>query len=283
MVVMLPIGVVVGTMGYKLWKYTMFCIAFVPGAALGFIFIIIKAVAHDLGWDPDDMVGFVFVCGLITGCMTGICFRASHSVGFVCYGCQGPLLFALPLAMMLPGGATGVWFAIGSLFCMLQLLMHVAACFLKLQKPCIIQGTTFLGAGLTCLRAYYRDVSVGIALHAAVCVAYFCIQWFKTSKGVEIDPHTGQVTVLVAVGGLIQPTTQAPLLAQPGIDVAAPDLLEQRMGSAAVPHQAPQQMNEQHQPQQFAQQPQLPRPSTSTKDMAVSRPASPSRTVGGSE
>eukprot|EP01043_Picozoa_sp_COSAG02_P080264 COSAG02_NODE_18989_length_906_cov_5.825279_2_plen_47_part_01 len=31
----LSIGIIIGTMGYKLWKYTIFFIGFVQGALLG--------------------------------------------------------------------------------------------------------------------------------------------------------------------------------------------------------------------------------------------------------
>ena len=34
-------------------------------------------------------------------------------------------------------------------------------------------------------------------LTAGATGGFFYIQWFKTSKGVEIDPKTGQVTVVI--------------------------------------------------------------------------------------
>ena len=89
--------------------------------------------------------------------------------------------------------------------------------FVKFQKVCIMLGTSFLGADLV-----WTGIFQGFAhalpgagqmfLIIATGAGFFCVQWFKTSKGVEIDPQTGKVTVVVI---------QAPLPAGGPVNTAA--------------------------------------------------------------
>ena len=237
-IIPLVVGVVIGTMGYKLWKYTIFFIGFLQGAALGVALAALTDTAMQCGDTPRCIQGgdganialYAFF-PLLLGCMGGACLLACYFLVIFCSGCQCGMgtfvMVFVPLAAynsprFLATDAGHETLVAGCLvFGVLGGIL-----FIKLQKLFIIIGTSFLGAGLVCLPGYLMraalydgyegdggEVTVEF-VQLAIFVGFFCIQWFKTSKGVEIDPHTGEVTVII-VQQPMQPTMQAPLLVQP--------------------------------------------------------------------
>lgn len=222
------IGIIIGTMGYKLWKYTIFFIGFVQGALLGGALGLFIA-STDADVHGEQAVVYMLALGLILGCMGGICFLACYFVVIFCSGCQcgiGTFLMAfLPLvAYTSPSFLTSEAGAEAVIAGCLFFGVLGGILFIKLQKLCIIMGTAFLGAAITCAPAYgvlslsFGGTAAGDAfvefINFAVFVLFFCVQWFKTSKGVEINPQTGEVTVVV-VQQVMQPAMQTPLMMQP--------------------------------------------------------------------
>ena len=62
-------------------------------------------------------------------------------------------------------------------------------------------GTSFIGS--SCFWTSVPGGSTGSGVYTLLvyisAAGAFCVQWFKTSKGVEIDPQTGQVVVIQPV------------------------------------------------------------------------------------
>ena len=84
-------------------------------------------------------------------------------------------------------------------------------------------GTSYLGASMVwggILQGFFHAVAgtPQYILTLATAAGGFYIQWFKTSKGVEIDPKTGQVTVVIllppppGMGAPLRNVTSNPLV-----------------------------------------------------------------------
>ena len=216
----LCLGVTIGTMGYKLWKYVIFTLGFLQGAAIGFL---LSFGSH------QDLVLCLFV-SIFCGIMGGGFYLACYFVVIFCAGCQCGVATFVLLAVAFSYNIDVTWAidnmgrvsesASSALLVGGLIFGILGGClFVKLQKLCIILGTSFLGAGMVCLSLFQGFAEAGYSdgqlfLQLALFVGFFCVQWFKTSKGVEIDPQTGQVTVII-VQPPMQPTIQAPLLGQP--------------------------------------------------------------------
>ena len=213
------IGTMMALFGYKLWKYTAFILGFLIVGAIGAgVAVILSASADMSNGDTFEMHGGAAVGGfLVGGLFGGFCFLGCYILVIFCTGCGfGMTSFWLIVVAIFASTNSASSFAstlMGmdrdtvNVLSILDLLFGIfmGCVFWKFQKVCIMLGTSFLGSswfwcGISLLfqaPALYLGGLNTVLVYLSAAGA-FCVQWFHTSKGVEIDPKTGQVVVITA-------------------------------------------------------------------------------------
>lgn len=261
----IAIGAALAVAGYKLWKYTIFLLGFIIMGALAFVITMAFRVTPD---DPgaDGPYFESAGAGIVVGIAGGFCFIFIYMLVIFCMGCACGMggfwtLLGVGFTYLVAHGSTmAVYMADGANSGTIDTLIVVdliigiimGVVFIKFQKICIMIGTSFLGSWMVfngLFTGLFGASSATMATVNSILIfvgagAGFYIQYTITSKGVEIDPKTGQVTVIIV---------------QPGVAYAPyqEGLGQPIMAQAAVqPYmQQPQQGYMPQQPQQGYQQP----------------------------
>lgn len=195
-----PIGLAMALVGYRLWKYVVFVLGFLIIGVICAVIAYAYAAANG-NTEPDLFVVMGFLGGGICG---GFCFIAMYFIVIFCAGCGcGMGLF---LALVVATGSATLdnvqLIAIGDVV----FGIIVGIVFIYFQKICIMLGTAYLGSSLVWASIFYGIIGAydqGLVQNLLVLVSTgggFYVQWNFTAKGVEIDPRTGQVTVVIVPG-----------------------------------------------------------------------------------
>ena len=206
--IFLPIGVLVALLGYRLWKYVVFVLGFLTIGVLAAGIAAAEAVASvgGVGAHPEVPVLLAFFIGGVCG---GFCFIVMYFIVIFCTGCScgmmviyfvGLLFVAVDPSMFTPDNVELITaLAVGA-----GIFMGIV--FVKFQKVCIILATAYLGSSLTWdsifygfFQAFGQVTVVELFVIVSTAISIY-IQWNFTAKGVDIDPSTGQVTIVVVPG-----------------------------------------------------------------------------------
>ena len=203
----LPIGLAMALAGYRLWKYVVFILGFIiiGGICAGLALAQWAATADPTNSDPDLQVVLAFLIGGVLG---GFCFIAMYFIVIFCAGCGcGMAIFGVVILAVV-GSTTDpsadLLDMLGLVDVVCGIMMGVV--FIYFQKVCIMLGTSYMGSNIVTSCIFYGivgayDQTVVLALLTLAGTACgFYVQWNYTGKGVEIDPRTGQVTVVVVPG-----------------------------------------------------------------------------------
>ena len=204
--IFLPIGLLTALLGYRLWKYVVFVIGFLfvggTAAAIALGSAVANGDAH-----PEASVLLAFLIGGVCG---GFCFIAMYFIVIFCAGCGcgTTVVYVLALAVWSidPSSLTTTGFEAVSVVAVIGGIA-MGFVFLKFHKVCIILVTAQLGSSLTWYSIFYGFFHVGFSketiiellILASTAIAFY-IQWNYTAKGVDVDPNTGQVTIVVVPG-----------------------------------------------------------------------------------
>eukprot|EP01047_Picozoa_sp_COSAG01_P045182 COSAG01_NODE_4143_length_5301_cov_13.838908_5_plen_480_part_00 len=217
-VIGLALGVAVATLGYKLWKYTIFLLGFLSiGSACALTYLAANAqvcVEHSAEQSlttgdattacPASYFWMAVLSGVFGGVCGGFCFLGCYMIVLFCAGCQtGAVVYVLVVVYALGAlakqdasvavdvatndGSQSAVYVIGVFFS-----IGMGIVFIKLQKICIMVGTAYLGSVMVWSSVFqgfaHRQIDgLQIFLVFASAVGGFCVQYFKTSKGVEYD------------------------------------------------------------------------------------------------
>jgi len=218
--VSVALGLMIALFGYKLWKYTMFILGFLFGAAVG-----VGAAAAS----GTTTIAGLIVPGFVGGVFGGLLFLGCYMMVIFCTGCAFGMtaFYATVIALVVSSSSpTSVLEhtnadTLQTLY-VLDLMFGVfcGLVFIKLQKICIMLGTSYVGASMFwagCFQGFAQQApsSTQVALVLISWVGAFCVQWFKTSKGVEIDEKTGAVTYVVVNQQPVLPVQAASIYAPP--------------------------------------------------------------------
>jgi hypothetical protein len=200
--IFLPIGLAIALAGYRLWKYVVFMLGFLIMGILCALVAFVDAAANGDA-DPDAAMILAFLIGGVCG---GFCFIVMYFVVVFCSGCGCGMMTVSLLATLFMGSnisadnvqLIGIFALIGGL------IMGVV--FIAYQKVCIMLGTAYFGSELIWSSIFFglfqtfdEPTIMGLLTIASTGAAFY-VQWTYTGKGVEINPSTGQVTVVVVPG-----------------------------------------------------------------------------------
>eukprot|EP01043_Picozoa_sp_COSAG02_P010664 COSAG02_NODE_380_length_23483_cov_8.034382_2_plen_777_part_00 len=199
--IFLPIGLLTALLGYRLWKYVVFLMGFLFVGFIAGVIAWISASANGEA-DPEAMMLLAFLIG---GACGGFCFIAMYFIVIFCAGCGFGMLVVSSVGMVFLGSSQalqseglGIVAVVGGI--------AMGFVFLKFQKVCIIVNTAYLGSTLTLYSIFYgffhmfsEEAIVELLIYASTAIAVY-IQWNYTATGVDVDPKTGQVTIVVVPG-----------------------------------------------------------------------------------
>ena len=204
--IFLPIGVSIALLGYRLWKYVIFILGFLTIGVLAAVIAYAQAVVDGGGTDPEVAVLLAFFIGGVCG---GFCFIAMYFIVIFCTGCGcGMMVIYIVGTVFLASNPSMANQSSAELIIILAMAggIFMGIVFVKFQKVCIILATAYLGSSLTWdsifygfFQSYDQIIVVELLVIASTAVSFY-VQWNYTAKGVDIDPRTGQVTVVVVHG-----------------------------------------------------------------------------------
>ena len=161
----------------------------------------------------------VILGGMLGGVLGGFCVVAYYTIAVFCTGCVFGMSSLWPILVALFAASTNSASFVAALglglgmdrdtyntLMVIDLLFGVfmGCVFVKFQKVCIMVGTSFVGSSWFWTGAFVLSHAPKLAPGSGVqtvlvylsAAGSFCVQWFHTSKGVEIDPKTGKVVVI---------------------------------------------------------------------------------------
>eukprot|EP01047_Picozoa_sp_COSAG01_P042974 COSAG01_NODE_3787_length_5693_cov_17.714337_7_plen_522_part_00 len=255
------VGLFLNSRGYKYWKYTIGLLGFLvvglicaAGAFLSLAHGCLSSQATSVVTDQEFNAGtsacvrmylIAGVAGVVGGCIGANIFWRIYQCVVFCLGCQvGMYGFMVVLvgatASVIVHDATGVVDILiqkPDLFYVLAFLALVVGCIvgglsLKFQKVGIMAGTAYLGSQMIVsgtvngLADSSTNTSMILSIFILLLAIFgFFVQWKFTSQGVNIDPKTGAVTVVVITPR--QPAYPATTYAHPATTYSAANNLSQ--------------------------------------------------------
>ena len=214
------IGLMMALFGYKLWKYTIFILGFLMiGIPCAMAAMAADGVDVDLS-DTSASVEYPWLAGvgglLGGGILGGFCFLGCYILVIFCTGCgfgmQSFWLIVVAIFASTNSASSAANTLMGmdrdtaNVLIVLDFFFGIfmGCVFVKMQKVCIMLGTSFLGSSCFWTGVFLlfgvEELAPGSGVQTVLvyisAAGAFCVQWFHTSKGVEIDPKTGKVVVI---------------------------------------------------------------------------------------